>query len=58
MNTESRVLKTKVQKRSTFVSTLDLRPKGVKPKVLNEPKQYNFKHNAQKKTKPFRTNPK
>jgi len=55
-NSESDVSKPKDQRRKTTVATWDLRPNGVKPKVLNEHKPHNFRHKAQKKTKPFRTN--
>jgi len=56
MNSESRTSKSKDQRRKTIVATWDLRPNCVKPKVLNEHKPHNFRHKAQKKTKPFRTN--
>jgi len=58
MNSKFGVLKSKDQRRKTIVATWDLRPNGVKPKVLNEPKHHKFRHKAQKKTKTFRTNPK
>jgi len=58
-NSESGVLKPKLQRRKTIVVSWDSRPKDVKPKVLNEHKPVNFKHKAQKKkTKTFKTNPK
>ena len=54
----SEILKSKDQRRKTNVASWDLRPNGAKPKVLNEHKPLNFKHKAQKKNKPFITNPK
>ena len=58
MNLKCRVLKPKVQIRKTIVVTRDTKTKGVKPKVLNEHKPQIFKHEVQKKTKPFSTNSK
>jgi len=46
------------QRRKKIIASWDLRPNGAKPKVVNEHKRLNFKQKAQKKTKPFRTNPK
>jgi hypothetical protein len=58
MNTEFGTSKSNDQRRKTIAASWDLRPNGAKPRVLNEHKPHKFKHKAQKKTKPFRTNSK
>jgi len=55
---ETRFLKAKIQTSSISQAKMISRPKDFKLKVLNESKSYNFKHKAQMKSKPFRTNPK
>jgi hypothetical protein len=51
MKTESRVLKSKVQKSLVFQAKWITRPKDFKPRVLIESKPYNFRHNAHNKSK-------
>jgi hypothetical protein len=58
-DSDSDVLKPKLQRKKTIVGVWDSKPKGAKSKVLNEHKTPNFKHKAQKKkSKTFSTNPK
>jgi len=58
-NSEFIVLEPKFQRRKTIVASCDSKPKIVKPKVMNEQKLPNLRHNAQKKkSKTFSTNPK
>jgi len=58
-NSESDVLKPKLQRRKTIVASWDSKPNGAKPKVFNEHKPLNFKHKEQKKkSKTFSTYPK
>ena len=57
-NSESVVLKPKFQRRRTTVASYDSKPKVAKPKVVNEQKLSDSRHNAQKKkSKTFSTNP-
>jgi hypothetical protein len=59
MNSESGILKSKLQRRKTVVASREPKPKGFKPNVLSKQKPPNFQHKAQKKkSKTLSTNSK
>jgi len=59
MNSESEILKSKLQKKKTIVASWKPKPKGVKPEVLSVQKPSNFQHKVQKKeSKTYSTNSK
>jgi len=59
IKTESRILKSKVQKNKTVDASWKPKPKGVKPKVLVNQKQPSSQHKVQEvKNKSSSTNPK
>jgi len=59
MKPESEVLKSKCQKNKTVIASCELKPEGVKPKVLVNQKQSGLQHKVQEvKSKTSSTNPK
>jgi len=58
MNSESSILKSKIQKKKIVVASWEPKPKGIKPKVLGEHKSLDFEHKEQKKkSQTLSTNP-